>query len=139
MTHNLQNRAAQAMADIDNARTPVQKHAARAEGMAVKADLEKQIADDAAMAAFKNAKPENSGGMWNGAPRFIFMVREDGSKPTAAVELPDGTKVMPIQGQVPVPENQVAAMTARGGWKRANDVINDKHTSIRDPAIPNGT
>jgi len=133
----LQHRANAAMAAIDAAKTPLQKHEARQEGLAVKADLEKQIASDAALAAFKNAKPENSGGMWNGAPRFIHMVRADGSKPTAAVALPDGTKVMPIQGQVPVPENQVAAMTTRG-WKRANDVINDKHTAMRDPAIPNG-
>jgi len=136
LTHNLQNRAAQAMAAIDAARTPMEKHAARQEGLAAHADLAKQVADDKAMAAFKNAKPENSGGMWNGAPRFIFMVRADGSKPTAAVELPDGNKVVPIQGQVPVPENQVAAMMARG-WKRFNDVINDQHTSMRDPARPN--
>jgi hypothetical protein len=136
LTHNLQHRANAAMVAIDAATTPLQKHTARQEGLAVKADLEKQLGDDKAMAAFKNAKPENSGGMWNGAPRFIFMVRTDGSKPAAAVELPDGTKVMPIQGQIPVPENQVAAMTARG-WKRANDVINDKHISMRDPARPN--
>jgi hypothetical protein len=132
----LQPRAAHAMAKIDSARTPHEKHIAREEGMRVKRDLEKQIGDDAAIAAFKNARPQNSRGMWNGAPRFIFMVRADGSKPTAAVALPDGTKVMPIQGQVPVPESQVPAMTARG-WKRFNDVINDQHSGMRDPARPN--
>lgn len=128
----LQHRAAAAMAAIDDAKTPFQKHAARQEGLSVKADLEKQIGDDRAMAAFKAAKPQNSSGVWSGAPRFIFMTRADGSKPTAAVSLPDGSKIIPIQGQIPVPENQVAAMTAQG-WKRFNDVLNDKHTSQRDP------
>jgi hypothetical protein len=132
----LQHQANAAMAAIDAAKTPMQKHQARQEGLAVKADLEREIGNEKALNAFKNAKPQNSGGMWNGVPRMIYMARADGSKPVAAVELPDGTKVLPIQGQIPVPENQVPAMTARG-WKRFNDVINDQHTGMRDPARPN--
>ena len=132
----LQHQARAAIAAIDAAKTPLQKHEARQQALNVRADLEKQLGDDKAVAAFKAAQPQNSGGMWKGVPRFIHMVRADGSKPTAAVAMPDGTKVVPIQGQIPVPENQVAAMTARG-WKRANDVINDKHTAMRDPARPN--
>jgi hypothetical protein len=112
------------MAAIDEARTPAQKHAARQEGIAVHAELQKQQNDGKAMAVFRKAQPQNSYGAWSGSPRVIFMVRADASKPTAAVELPDGTKVMPIQGQIPVPENQVAAMTARG-WKRANSVTTE--------------
>src|SRR5260370_4241660 len=111
MNHNhmLQNRAAVAMAKIDSARTPHEKQIARQEGLAVKADLEREIGNEKALDAFKNARPQNSGGMWNGAPRFIFMFRADGSKPPAAVELSDVTKVMPSQGQITVHENQVAA------------------------------
>ena len=60
MTHNIQHRANAAMADIDAARTPAQKHAARQEGLAVKADLEKQLSDNQALAAFKAAQPHNS-------------------------------------------------------------------------------
>jgi hypothetical protein len=135
--NTLQHRANAAIAAIDTARTAAQKHAAATEGRAVHADLEKHVADASAMAAFKNAKPENSGGMWNGVPRVIHMVRADGKTQTAMVMLPDGTKVMPIQNQIAVPETMAAQMTSRG-WKRSNDVINDLHTGMRDPAIPNG-
>jgi hypothetical protein len=132
----LQHQAAVAMAAIDDAKTPLQKHVARQDALNVRSDLEKQLGDDKAMAAFKAAQPQSSVGVWKGGPRVIFMTRADGSKPTAAVALPDGTKVVPIQGQIPVPENQVEAMTARG-WKRFNDVLTDQHTGMRDPARPN--
>jgi hypothetical protein len=53
---------------METARTPLEKHLAREEGLAVKRDLELQIAGDAAVAAFKNAKPQNSARMYKGGP-----------------------------------------------------------------------
>ena len=55
----LQHRANAAMAKITSARTPHEKHLARQDGLAVKADLEKQLADDAALAAFSKANPQS--------------------------------------------------------------------------------
>ena len=71
--HILQHRANAAMAAIDAARTPMEKHAARQAGFVVKADLEKQLGDDKAIAAFKAARPQSSVGVWKGVPRMIFM------------------------------------------------------------------
>jgi hypothetical protein len=132
----LQHRAAQAMEKLANARSPVEKHEARQEALAIKLDLENFLAAENFKAAFKAAQPKSVVGMYKGQPRFFFMVRADGSKPVAAVALPDETMVKPIQGQIPVPETMVAAMVARG-WKRANDVITPANIGMRDPARPN--
>lgn len=130
------------MADIDAARTPAQKHAARQEGLAVKADLEKQLSDNQALAAFKAAQPQNSLGVWKGEPvadHPIFMVGPAGTKITAPVALPDGTKAAPNpQYQIVVPARFVPAMLARG-FIRANDVITPATIAMRDPARPNNT
>jgi hypothetical protein len=132
----LQHRANDAMAKITSARTPQEKHDARQEGFAVKADLERWLGDDQALKAFKAARPQKSFGIYKGAPRFFFMVPAGGKTQTAAVTLPDGTKIIPIQNQIPVPENMVDAMIARG-WVRMNDVLTDLTIALRDPARPN--
>jgi hypothetical protein len=134
----LQHRANQAMAKITSARTPQEKHDARQEGFAVKADLEKYLADENALKAFKAARPKSAVGMYKGAPRFVFMVPAGGKTQTAAVTLPDGSKIIPIQNQIPVPENMVDAMIARG-WVRMNSVLTDLSSALgmSDPARPN--
>jgi hypothetical protein len=132
----LQHRAYAAMEKINSARTPYEKHFAREEGLAVKADLEKFLADDQAMKAFKAARPKSAVGMYKGAPRFIFMVPAGGKTQTAPVTLPDGSKMVPIQNQIPVPETMVSAMQDRG-WVRANDVITELTIALRDPAQTN--
>jgi hypothetical protein len=138
----LQHRANAAMAAIDTARTPAQKHAARQEGFAIKADLEKQLGDDNAMAAFKAAQPQNSIGMYNDPVRDhpLFLVGPGGQKITAAVTLPDGTKSTPNpQGQIVIPARLLPAMLARG-FVQANSVITDLNSTWqRDPARPNNT
>jgi hypothetical protein len=136
----LQHRAAAAAAAIDAAKTPLQKHEARQDGLAVVADLEKHIADDKAMAAFKAAQPQNSLGVWKGEPvadHPVFMVGPAGTKITAPVALPDGTKAVPNAGyQIVVPARFVSAMLLRG-FIRANDVITNPNIGMRDPARPN--
>lgn len=90
----LQHRAAEATAAIDAARTPLQKHMAASEALSVKRDLEQQIAGDAAVAAFKKAKPQSSAGMWKGEPvadRPVFMTGPAGTKITGPIKLPDGS------------------------------------------------
>jgi hypothetical protein len=136
----LQHRANEAMAKITSARTPQEKHDARQEGFAVKADLEKWLGDDQALKAFKSARPKSVVGMYKGAPRFIFMVPAGGKTQTAAVTLPDGSKIIPIQNQIPVPENMVDAMIARG-WVRMNSVLTDLSSALgmSDPARPNNS
>jgi hypothetical protein len=132
MNYMLQHRANAAMAKITSARTPYEKAAARQEGLSVKADLEKQIADDAALAAFKSAKPQNSFGVWKGEPvadRPVFMVGPAGTKITAPIALPDGTRAAPNpEGQIVVPMSMVPAMLARG-FIRANSVITELDTA----------
>ena len=64
----LQHRANAAMAAIDTARTPYEKAAAQHEGLAVKRDIEKQIGDDAALAAFRKSQPQPMAGVWKGEP-----------------------------------------------------------------------
>src|SRR5258706_15941348 len=97
--HLLQHRAHAAMAKIQSARTPMEKHSAREEGLGVKRDLEKLIADDAALAAFRKAQPQNSFGVWKAAElvhdRPVFMVSQPGTKITAPITLPDGSKASP--------------------------------------------
>ncbi len=133
----LQHRANEAMAKISSARTPQERHEARQDGFAIKADLEKYLADENALKAFKAARPQSAVGMYKGAPRFFFMVPAGGKTQTAAVTLPDGTKIIPIQNQIPVPENMVT-MVARG-WVRMNSVLTDLTTALGDPARPNNT
>jgi hypothetical protein len=141
LTHSLQHRAAQAMADIDAAKTPAQKFEARQAGIAVHADLEKHLSDNQAMAAFKNAQPQNSGGMYKDIVRDhpMFLVGPGGKKITTTVVLPDGSKAEPNpQGQIVVPAKLVPAMIARG-YVQANSVITDPGNPLRDPARPNNT
>jgi hypothetical protein len=127
----LQHRANAAMAAIETARTPMQKRDARQEGFAVKADLERQLGDDKAIAAFKAAQPQNSFGVWKDGPvhdRPVFMTGPAGTKITAPIALPDGTKAAPNpQYQIVVPMRFVSAMIARG-FVRANSVITELDT-----------
>jgi hypothetical protein len=136
MTHLL-HRAHAAKAAIEVARTPMEKHFAREDGLSVKRDLEKQIADDAALAAFKSAQPQNSFGVWKGEPvsdRPVFMTGPAGTKITSPIALPDGTRAAPNpQGQIVVPMRFVPAMIARG-FVRANSVMTNLDTTTPDPA-----
>jgi hypothetical protein len=137
----LQHRAAQASAAIDAAKTSLQKHDARQVALGVVADLKKHIADDKAMAAFKGAVPQNSIGMWKETVRDapLFLVGPGGKRITTTIALPDGSKATPNpEGQIVVPAHLVPAMIARG-FKRANDVLTDQHSGMRDPARPNNT
>jgi hypothetical protein len=140
MNHILQHRAYAAKAEIESARTPLQKHRARQEGLAVKADLEKQIGDDKALAVFKAARPQSAFGVWKGAPVHdhpAFMTGPVGTKITGPINLPDGTKAEPNpQGQIAVPMAMVPAMMSRG-FVRANSVITHPDGSRDDPARPN--
>jgi hypothetical protein len=134
--------AAAAMAKIDAARTPHEKKIAREEGVAVHAALAKFIADDNALKAISAARPQNSAGMFSGEPVFdhpVFMVRADGTKITAPVVLPGGSKAAPNAAyQITVPAHFVAAMMARG-YVRANSVITALGDTFPDPARPNNT
>src|SRR5712664_5009902 len=126
MNYMLQHRANAAMAKIETAQTPLQKHIARQEGFAVKAELEKQLGDDNALAAFKAAQPQSSVGVWKGDlvhDHPVFMTGPAGTKITGPIALPDGTRAAPNpQGQIVVPMAMVPAMIARG-FVRANSVI----------------
>jgi hypothetical protein len=128
----LQHKAAAAAAAIENAKTPMQKHVARRDGLAVKAELEKQIGDDAALEVFKKTKPQSSFGVWKGGPvsdRPIFMTGPAGTKITAPIALPDGTKAAPNPlGQIVVPARFEQAMIVRG-FVRANSVTTALHTT----------
>jgi hypothetical protein len=140
----IQHRANAAMAAIDDARTPAQKHAARQEGLSVKADLEKQISDDKAVAAFKAAKPQSMAGVYEDdtvRDHPVFMTGPAETRITGPVKLPDGSLAAPNpQGQIVVPASMVPAMMARG-YFRANSVITalGEKYPISDPPIPNGT
>jgi hypothetical protein len=142
MNYMLQHRANAAMAKIETAQTPLQKHLAREEGLSVKRDLEKQIGDDAAVAAFKSAQPQSSVGVWKGNlvhDHPVFMTGPAGTKIVAPVALPDGSRAAPNpQGQVVVPMRLVPAMIARG-FVRANSVITELDTTMRNPARSNDT
>jgi hypothetical protein len=119
----LQHRANEVMSKIDNARTPQEKAEADREGHIVKSDMEKFVADLKATAIFKATKPQSMFGVWKSDPvsdRPIFMTGPAGTKITAAISLPDGTKAAPTpQGQIVVPATAVPAMIARG-FVRAN-------------------
>jgi len=135
----LQSRANAASAGIDAARTPAEKHAARQEGLALHTELEKYIADNNAMAAFKAAPPQNSTGMFKDLVRDapLFLVGPGGKKITTAVKLPDGSFAQPNpEGQIAVPARFVPALIARG-FMQANSVFTDPGNPLRDPARPN--
>lgn len=140
----LQHRANAAIAAIDEARTPAQKHAATAEGHAVHADLKKQIGDDKAMAAFKAAKPQSMVGVYKDdtvRDHPVFMTGPAETRIIGPVKLPDGTMAAPNpQGQIVVPASMVPAMMGRG-YFRANSVITalGEKYPMSDPPIPNGT
>jgi hypothetical protein len=139
MNHMLQNRAHAAKVSIETARTPMEKHNARADGLRVRDDLQKQIADDTALAIFKTAQPQSIAGAWS-APvhdRPVFMIGPGGSKITDPIALPDGTRAAPNpQGQIVVPMPMVAAMIVRG-FIRANSVITHPDATRSDPPRPN--
>ena len=136
MNHLLQHRAHEAVVKIETARTPLERHTARQEGLTVKADLEKQINCDAALAAFKSAQPQSMAGVWKGLvhDRPVFMTGPAGTRITGPITLPDGTKAEPNpQYQIVVPIPLVPAMIARG-FVRANSVITHLDTTTSDPA-----
>jgi hypothetical protein len=136
MNHMLLNRAHAAKVAVESARTPMEKHFARQDGLSVKADLEKHIADNTALAVFKTAQPQSIAGAWS-APvhdRPVFMVGPNGSKITAPIALPDGTRAAPNpQGQIVVPMKFVDGLIARG-FVRANSVITELDGTLPDPA-----
>lgn len=137
----IQHRAAAAAAAIDAARTPQQRHDARADGLAVKAALEKHLADEAALAAFRKAPPQNTFGMHKDLVRDapLFLVGRGGMPIKASVKLPDGSMATPnAAGQIVVPASLVPAMLARG-FVRANAVMTDRSGAmgLSDPARPN--
>jgi len=139
----IQHRANAAMAAIDEARTPLQKHEARQEGLAVHAELEKHVADDAALAAFRKAQPKSMAGVYNDdtvRDHPVFMTGPAETRITGPVKLPDGSMAAPNpQGQIVVPASMVPAMMARG-YFRANSVITElgEKFPMSDPPIPNG-
>jgi hypothetical protein len=137
MNNMLQHRAHAAKVAIATARTPMEKHMARQDGLAVKADLEKQIADDAAVALFKATPAQSMAGVWKGElvhDRPVFMVGPAGTKITGPIALPDGTRAAPNpQYQIVVPMKFVPAMIARG-FVRANSVMTNLDTTTPDPA-----
>ena len=136
MNHMLQNRAHLAKVAIETARTPMEKHNARQDGLRVRDDLQKQIADDTALAVFKTAQPQSIAGAWS-APvndRPVFMVGPAGTKITGPIALPDGTRAAPNpQGQIVVPMKFVDSLIARG-FVRANSVITELNGTLPDPA-----
>src|SRR3979411_2452214 len=90
----LQHRADAAMAKLETARTPLEKYEARREGLSVKADCEKRLGDNRALALFKAAPAQSMVGVWKGEPvsdRPVFMTGPAGTKITAPIALPDGT------------------------------------------------
>jgi hypothetical protein len=141
----LQHRANAAMEKISSARTSAEKHEARQEALAIKADLEKFLGDDKAIKAFKTAKPKNSAGVYKGDPvadHPVFMTAQPRTKITGPITLPDGSKAVPNpQYQITVPARFVPAMLARG-FIRVNDAaITDLSGGLgmSDPARPNNT
>jgi hypothetical protein len=133
------------MEKLTSARTSLEKSEARAEAVAIKQDLEKWLGDDRALAAFRKAKPKNSAGVYKGDPVVdhpVFMVGPAGTKITAPIALPDGSKAVPNpQYQITVPARFVPQMIVRG-FIRVNDAaITDLSGAlgISDPARTNNT
>jgi hypothetical protein len=135
MNHMLMNRAAVACAAIESAKTPMQKRLAEQEGLSVKQALEKQLADDAALAAFSKAKPQSMAGVWT-APindHPVFMVAQPGTKITGPITLPDGSLAAPNpQYQIAVPLRFLDEMLRRG-FIRANSVMTNLDTAMPAP------
>lgn len=131
----LQHRANEAMSKIASARTPHEKAVAEREGHIVKADMEKYLADDKAVAIFKATKPQSMFGKSDTlSDKPVFMTGPAGTKITAPIALPDGTKAAPNpQGQITVPASAAAAMIARG-FIRANSHTTALDTVGSDPA-----
>jgi len=121
----LQHRANVAVANIETARTPLEKHAARREGLAVRLKLEKQIGDDGALAVFKATRPQSAFSMWKArSPRAAGVHDRTCRHQDCRTDCPSGrhqSRTKPA-GQIVVPMPMVAAMTARG-FVRANSVI----------------
>jgi hypothetical protein len=141
----LQHRANFAMEKLASARTPAEKHEARQEAFAIKADLEKWLSDDKATAAFKAAKPRSMIGIYKGdlvADHPVFFVGPGGKKITAPIDLPNGDKAIPNPaGQVAVPAHLAPAMQRRG-FIRVNDAaITDRSNGmgLGDPTRPNNS
>jgi hypothetical protein len=63
----LQHRANAAIAKMASATTPDAVTDARREGFAIKAELEKHLREDQALALFKSARPQQSFGKWKGS------------------------------------------------------------------------
>jgi hypothetical protein len=134
----LQHRAHAAMVAIETARTPMEKYNARQAGLAVKADLEKSLGDEAALAVFRKSQPRSMVGVWKAAElvhdRPIFMTGPAETRITRPVKLPDGTMATPNpQGQITVPLKFLDEMMARG-YFRANSVITNLNTETPTPA-----
>jgi hypothetical protein len=142
MNNHLAHRVSQTIASLEKASTPGEIADARRAGLSIKAELERNQTDDAALALIKlaQANPRNvlkalsDTSVVRDHP--VFMVQAKGSAGHGTVELADGTKVVATQGIIPVPSNMVAAMVARG-WKRMNDAaITSLNTTMQDPPRP---
>ena len=120
----LQHEANAAVAAIENAKTPAQKFEARRAGLAVHADLEKQLGDENFKTAFKAAKPQSMVGVWKGGPVFdrpVFLTGPNGTRIIAPVKLPNGAMAAPNpQNQICVPASMLPQMLALG-FLRVND------------------
>ena len=135
----LLHQAGAAVAAIKDAKTPYEAHHARADGFKALGELEQAVAGDAALAAFKNAKPQNSFGVYNkGTPvndHPVFLVAGDGMKIVSAITLPDGSTAIPnAAGQIAVAMRFAAALIASRGFVRANSVTTDLNITAPDPA-----
>ena len=142
MTHNLHHRAAQATADIENAKTSLQKRDARNAGLAVHAELAKHLADESFKSAFLNEKKRSMVGVYKGdaglvADHPVFMIGPLGTKITGKIKLPDGSLAAPNpQYQITVPAHLVPQMLARGFLRFNDDAIADLTTALGDPVRP---
>ena len=132
----LRHRAYVAKVAIETAKTPYERAAARQEGLAVRADLQKHLADEQALALFKSTPARSMVGVWKAAElvhdRPIFMTGPAETRIMGPVKLPDGTMATPNpQGQITVPLKFLDEMMARG-YFRANSVI----TNLTDTTVP---
>lgn len=139
MNYLLKHRADSAVAQIESARTPLEKYTARQEGLAVLADHERQISEDAALELFKAARPQSVHGVWEGSEvrdRPVFLIGPMGTRIVSPVVLPDGSKATPNPSyQIAVPMTMVPAMLARG-FTRANSVTVKLDAASPNPANP---
>ena len=133
----LLHQAGAAVAAINDAKTPYEKHHARADGFKALGELERAVTSDAALAVFKKTTPQSAYGVWKGDPvrdRPVFMTGPTGMKIVSEITLPDGSKATAnAAGQIAVQIKHVPAMTARG-FLRANAVMTEITTTAPDPA-----